>query len=161
MRRILSKLELAYSIAEEVRGSVAAGARDLAAHTLTIKFDAAQIDAGASMYRLINMLGGETKDVMTRAGESQTFTFRAIVLVLVLGTCGTLVVATVVTHRSVSSPLRRLGAVMTRLAEGDFNVRIEGLDRQDEIGTMARAVKVFRVNALALRDAELLQVHDR
>jgi len=161
VKQILNKLELAYSIADEVRGAVTAGARDAAQHTLSIKFDGAQVDAGAAMYRLINVLGGETNDVLAGAEHAQAVTFRIVVLVLILGTLGTLIVATLLAHRTVSGPLRRLGSVMTRLAEGDFNVRIEGLDRKDEIGTMARAVKVFRINALALRDAELLQVQDR
>jgi methyl-accepting chemotaxis protein len=161
VRQIFTRVELVYSAAEEIRGAVLAGQRDLAQHTGAIKFDAAQIDAGAAMYRLINMLGGETRAVMAGAEWSQALTYRIVLLVLILGTMGTLVAATVLMFRSVAQPLRRLGSVMTRLAEGDFNVRIEGLERQDEIGAMARAVKVFRVNALALRDAELLQVQDR
>ncbi len=161
VRKILAKVELAYSAAEEIQGALNSGQRDAAQHTGAIKFDAAQVDAGAAMYRLINMLGGETKDIMASAEWAQALTYRVVLLVLAFGTIGTLVAATILMHRTVGQPLRRLGAVMTRLAEGDFNVRIEGLERRDEIGAMARAVKVFRVNALALRDAELLQVQER
>lgn len=45
-------------------------------------------------------------------------------------------------------PLRRVTEVMTRLASGDLEVRIEGRERGDEIGDMVRSVSVFRDAAL-------------
>ncbi len=51
-------------------------------------------------------------------------------------------------------PLNRLGAQMRALAGGDLSTRIDGLERGDEIGQMAKAVDVFKTNAVARRDAE-------
>ncbi len=51
-------------------------------------------------------------------------------------------------HRQV---LRRLGdirGVMLEVAEGKLDVEVEGIDVQDEIGAMARALEVFRENAI-------------
>ena len=51
-------------------------------------------------------------------------------------------------HRQV---LRRLGdirGVMLEVAEGKLKVEVEGIDVQDEIGAMARALEVFRENAI-------------
>ncbi|WEX75989.1 methyl-accepting chemotaxis protein [Sinorhizobium numidicum] len=45
-------------------------------------------------------------------------------------------------------PLRRVTDTMTRLANGDLEVAIEGRNRGDEIGDMVRSVAVFRDNAL-------------
>jgi methyl-accepting chemotaxis protein len=45
-------------------------------------------------------------------------------------------------------PLRRVTEIMTRLAGGDLEVRIEGRERADEIGDMVRSVSVFRDSAL-------------
>ncbi|MEL6980500.1 MAG: EAL domain-containing protein, partial [Pseudomonadota bacterium] len=49
-------------------------------------------------------------------------------------------------------PLRNLTGSVERLAKGDLHVVCEGGGRRDEIGAMARALEVFRANALAVRD---------
>ncbi|WP_034884594.1 methyl-accepting chemotaxis protein [Ensifer sp. WSM1721] len=45
-------------------------------------------------------------------------------------------------------PLKRVTETMTRLANGDLEVTIEGRNRGDEIGDMVRSVAVFRDNAM-------------
>ncbi|MGO8920295.1 MAG: methyl-accepting chemotaxis protein [Stellaceae bacterium] len=50
--------------------------------------------------------------------------------------------------RSITLPMSAMSAVMRRLAEGDTGVTVDGADSQDEIGEMARAVAVFKENAL-------------
>ncbi len=46
---------------------------------------------------------------------------------------------------------------MSRLAENDLSIELDGLERKDEIGAMLRAVEVFRNNAIekARLDKEL------
>jgi len=44
----------------------------------------------------------------------------------------------------VVSPIKALSSTMERLSKGDFQVRVEGEDRRDELGGMARAVQVFK-----------------
>src|SRR5262249_44974370 len=46
--------------------------------------------------------------------------------------------------RSITRPLRGLGDVMRRLADGDTSARIPATQARDEIGAMARTVIVFR-----------------
>ncbi|RJF88371.1 methyl-accepting chemotaxis protein [Oleomonas cavernae] len=48
------------------------------------------------------------------------------------------------TGRGVAGPLRRMVAVMGRLATGDHAVEIPSRERRDEIGDMAKAVQVFK-----------------
>jgi len=48
---------------------------------------------------------------------------------------------------SISRPITRLTTTMGKLAEGDHAISIDGADRRDELGAMARAVEVFRQNA--------------
>jgi methyl-accepting chemotaxis protein len=50
--------------------------------------------------------------------------------------------------RSVTRPILALTAVMKHLADGDLKAAIPGEHRQDEIGDMARAVNVFKQNAI-------------
>jgi methyl-accepting chemotaxis protein len=50
--------------------------------------------------------------------------------------------------RSITRPLGRLVDTTLKLAAGDTGVEINGAERKDEIGGMARAVTVFRDNAI-------------
>ena len=52
--------------------------------------------------------------------------------------------------RSILAPLLQLVACMHRLAGQETDIAIPGVRRDDEIGEMARAVAVFRDNAVAL-----------
>lgn len=49
---------------------------------------------------------------------------------------------------AVTRPLRRTTMTMSRLAEGDTDVEIDGTARGDEIGDMTRTLQVFRDNAV-------------
>jgi two-component system OmpR family sensor kinase len=53
-------------------------------------------------------------------------------------------------RRFVSTPLLDLAGSMRRLAGNDTDIEIHGITRIDEIGEMARALVVFRTNAIEL-----------
>ncbi len=53
-------------------------------------------------------------------------------------------------RRSILAPVLDLATRMRRLADNATNVEINGVERRDEIGEMARAVVVFRENAIDL-----------
>ncbi len=50
--------------------------------------------------------------------------------------------------RGISAPIGAMTAAMRRLAEGDTAVEVVGSGRGDEIGAMAKAVEVFKQNAI-------------
>ena len=50
--------------------------------------------------------------------------------------------------RLIARPLGQMTGMMTRLAAGDTEVEVPALNRRDEIGAMARAVGVFKANAI-------------
>ncbi|MGE5517987.1 MAG: methyl-accepting chemotaxis protein [Bacteroidota bacterium] len=52
--------------------------------------------------------------------------------------------------RSVTQPVRLIEDAMERLAAGDHGVVVPGIRRRDEIGDMAKAVAVFKDNAIAM-----------
>ncbi|MBT3305513.1 MAG: PAS domain S-box protein [Alphaproteobacteria bacterium] len=60
------------------------------------------------------------------------------------------------------APITRLTWVMAKLAEGELETVVPSRGRHDEIGAMARALEVFRVNTIKLRLAEeaLRKAHD-
>ena len=57
----------------------------------------------------------------------------------------------------VVGPLRRLAAVMSRLAEGDLDAEVPLQERGDEIGTMAATIQVFRAGLRRLHEAGLAE----
>ena len=79
---------------------------------------------------------------------------------LILGTVAILagaIVLALLLGRGLSRPLTAITGVMNRLSSGDTSVTIPGSDRADELGTMAKAVDVFRRNMLdsaAMREAQ-------
>jgi methyl-accepting chemotaxis protein len=83
---------------------------------------------------------------------------------LILGTLAILMVAILVAlfvGRGISRPLIAITAVMNRLSGGDTDVAIPGGERRDELGTMARAVDVFRRNMAETRSLREAQEADK
>jgi signal transduction histidine kinase len=58
------------------------------------------------------------------------------------------------TARSISAPLDELKLAMQDIVDGDYQRRVHDLKARDEVGDMARAVDVFRKNAIAKKRAE-------
>jgi methyl-accepting chemotaxis protein len=56
--------------------------------------------------------------------------------------------------RLIAGPITALAGVMRKLAAQDFSARIEGTERGDEIGLMARAVQVFKDAGVKKRELE-------
>lgn len=75
--------------------------------------------------------------------RSANLSIAATVIGTVLAIIGALMLV-----ETLRGPLRRVTEIMTRLANGDLEVRIEGRERADEIGDMVRSVTVFRDAAL-------------
>ncbi|MFB9948389.1 methyl-accepting chemotaxis protein [Rhizobium puerariae] len=59
-----------------------------------------------------------------------------------------IVLSIVVTRREITGPIERLRMRMLTLADGNTEEDVAGLDRKDELGSMAVAVSVFRDNAI-------------
>ncbi|WP_170975901.1 HAMP domain-containing methyl-accepting chemotaxis protein [Rhizobium sp. FY34] len=69
-------------------------------------------------------------------------------ITLVLGVIASIVMAFFVARAGITGPMESLRARMASLASGETSGNIDGADRRDEIGAMAKAVEVFRRNAL-------------
>ena len=60
-------------------------------------------------------------------------------------------------HVGIASPIRRIVATLQALAAGNFATPVEGGDRKDEVGDVARAAVVFRENGLEKQRMEAEQ----
>jgi two-component system, OmpR family, sensor kinase len=63
--------------------------------------------------------------------------------------------AMVYVHRAISAPILGLADRMHRLAANDTTIDMQSTERHDEIGEMARAVVVFRSNAIELMNSRI------
>jgi methyl-accepting chemotaxis protein len=59
--------------------------------------------------------------------------------------------------RSITGPLRGMTATMNELASGKLDIEVPGVGRGDEVGEMAKAVEVFKSNAVERRSLEAEQ----
>jgi methyl-accepting chemotaxis protein len=65
-----------------------------------------------------------------------------------------LVLAIAIVVLTVTRPITRITGTMSKLADGDLEVAIDGAERRDEIGAMAKTVQVFKDNMVARAEAE-------
>lgn len=159
--RIFDKLELAHRIAGDVAAAVKNGEWYQAKRIMDFKFDPARDDVTFQMDRLINILGAQARGTESELRARSALIYRTTVGILVGGTAAALIGAFLLTQFFITRPLQRMAQRMTQMADGDLGIPIVGGRRGDEIGAMARAVAVFRDNALALREAERARAAER
>jgi methyl-accepting chemotaxis protein len=106
-------------------------------------------DARRSIDAATEAVGRTTDDLVTRSRRIQ---IGLAILAIALG--GTLAV---LIGRSIIGPIAGMTAAMKRLAEGDTAVAVPSQDASDEMGAMAKAVEVFRQNAIARAELEAAQ----
>jgi signal transduction histidine kinase len=70
-----------------------------------------------------------------------------------------MIAALLYVRRSLSAPLQGLAACMRQLATNDMDIDIQGTERGDEFGEMARSVVVFRNNAIELATTQRSLAH--
>lgn len=102
--------------------------------------------------------------LLDKEAEHQRATIHMAMMTLVIGGIALIAVAillAVLLSRTIARPITRLTGSMADLAIGRHDIALQGTDRSDELGDMARAVLVFRDAAVAKRAAETEQArHD-
>jgi methyl-accepting chemotaxis protein len=161
VHRMFEKLELAHAIAAEIGRSVSSGQTQQAERLVNFKFDPARDDVTGHMDRLINILGAKARSTEAEVAAYGATTYRTTIAILGGGTAAALLVAFLLTQYFITWPLRRMARAMSLMAGGDLAVPAAGDRRGDEIGAMARALAVFRNNAMALRDTERSRAAER
>jgi diguanylate cyclase (GGDEF)-like protein len=96
---------------------------------------------------------------LTREAVTSSVIAQHQLLGLGLGAVVLALLGSTVVGRSISRPVLRLTALMNALAGGDTDLTVPGAERRDEVGAMARAVEVFRTNAIARRQEEIAMQH--
>ena len=95
--------------------------------------------------------------------EAQNTNTKLIIVVAVASVLATIVLIAVnwVIAGSITGPIRGMVAAMGRLASGERETDVPGLDRGDEVGQMAQAVQVFKENAIRADSLAERQTQDQ
>ncbi|HTY69042.1 MAG TPA: HAMP domain-containing methyl-accepting chemotaxis protein [Alphaproteobacteria bacterium] len=90
---------------------------------------------------------GAAKEAANSAVESLAFSIK---IAIVIGTLSVLlgIVLSWLVSRSISLPIKAMTAAMGTLAGGNTSIEIPAAGQKDEIGDMAKAVKVFKDNMI-------------
>ncbi|MFN3401143.1 MAG: methyl-accepting chemotaxis protein [Ferrovibrio sp.] len=78
-----------------------------------------------------------------------------------LGLLAAIVLAALIVVLTITRPITRITGTMGKLADGDLGVTVDGAQRSDEIGAMAKTVQVFKDNMVARAEAEAQIEADR
>ncbi len=138
--------------AEAVKQGLA-GNRD-AAQQLVLKANA-ELDGLSDDISKLTYKRVEEGDAATT--ELEATVSRAVTWLLVLSVIGVIAgvgIAIFVARLGITQPLARLQDAMGTLAQGNNRVEVNGTDRKDEVGAMAKAVLVFRETAVANEAAQ-------
>lgn len=94
------------------------------------------------------------EDAVQASLETQARRTLQIVAVVAGGILGIGVIVTMAVAASIRRPILRLHAVMEDLAAGNWDRPVEGTEARDEVGAMARTLKVFKETALRAQQLE-------
>ena len=115
--------------------------------------DASQAEASSA----IDELSVKMRQRQQKAQETFDQTLADIsrkVLSIAVIFLGIIITAGVLIALSIRLPLQQIMAAMQAITSGDLNRSVQGTSASDEVGEMARAVEVFRENAIAKRKTE-------
>ncbi|UFZ08516.1 ATP-binding protein [Bradyrhizobium ontarionense] len=114
----------------------------------------------ASQAETIGAIDGLSVKMRQREQKAQTTFDRTLrdisrrVLSIAVVFLGIILSAGVLIALSIRLPLQQIMASMRAITLGDYDRKVVGTEARDEVGAMARAVEVFRENAVAKRKTE-------
>ncbi|QQR68282.1 MAG: MCP four helix bundle domain-containing protein [Alphaproteobacteria bacterium] len=106
-----------------------------------------EISDGA--YKLLTSLE-EDLHALDESQDQESQDLMSLMRVLLVMSLALSLVLAWLTSRSIVPPLKNIVTVMMALAEGNKTITVQGLERKDEIGSMAQTVQVFKQNALEM-----------
>lgn len=101
-------------------------------------------EASAFLARELNEVSTKAHDLTDQTNSAIFWSLTLAALAFAIGIAASLVVAA----KGITTPIANLRQRMISLADGETQAPVDGQDRRDEVGQMAKAVSVFRENAL-------------
>lgn len=133
--------------------------------------DARNIEAGAAGKKYMDDIRALVREVIdaeasllsVRAAASAAATSSSYTMIIVGGIAMLLVAiaSLMLLNAAVTRGIMAMTAAMGRLAQNDMTIDIPFSDRLDEVGAMAKAVQVFKDNAIRVAKLEQKEAEDR
>jgi signal transduction histidine kinase len=148
-------LEKLQTRAAALRGGLANLSEQLAARTNLLRnsVDASQAETIGAIDQLSVKMRQREQQAQTTFDHTLTDISRKVLLIAVIF-LGVIVSAGIIIALSIRLPLRQIMVAMHAIMSGEYDRRVQGTEARDEVGAMARAVEVFRKNAIAKRQAD-------
>jgi signal transduction histidine kinase len=127
---------------------------------LSSRTDLLRNSIDASQADTIGAIDGLSVKMRQREQKAQTTFDRTLtaisrnVLLIAGAFLGLIITAGIIIALSIRLPLQQIMLSMHAITSGDYDRKVHGTAAKDEVGAMARAVEVFRENAVAKREAE-------
>jgi methyl-accepting chemotaxis protein len=103
----------------------------------------------ARMRDLADRLNARVDEKSKEAREQYESTSRLLIILALSGVAFGSVMGFVIGQFGVAKPIRAIVGLLQQLASGHFDVEVQGSERKDEVGDVAKAALVFKDNGLA------------
>ena len=115
--------------------------------------DASQADTIGAIDRLSVLMRQREQNAQTMFDRTLSSISRKVLSIAAIF-LAMIVTAGIIIALSIRLPLHQIMTAMHAITTGNYGRRVQGTLARDEIGAMARAVEVFRANAVAKRETE-------
>jgi len=105
---------------------------------------------------ILTQIAAEDGFVFRMQAEATIQATRDRTMTMIAALAAVILIVSILLTRNIVAPLNTMTQIMFRLASGEVKVKVPKSKRQDEIGQMARALRVFRQ---ALEDLQIAREH--
>ncbi|MBP2302246.1 HAMP domain-containing protein, partial [Azospirillum picis] len=145
---VLTAADALITVAETVK-TEAFKNNDAAARAIVAQsFDPAYVEVRTKTRTLIDQVDQQAQKTSDIVSSTSQATMTWMLAVAVLGLVVVFALAAALARKTIAQPVEQITRIMSTLASGSVDVTVAGGERSDEIGGMARAVQVFKDNAV-------------
>ncbi|MDP2700105.1 methyl-accepting chemotaxis protein [Thalassospira sp.] len=119
-------------------------------HARAIEASGEPRELADSVSRIATQLASHIDEILTESQQSEQQAMTLFELTLGIGVLVLIVMAVLfggTLSRMIATPIRKMTEAMGSLASGNLDVEILEMQRNDEVGAMAKSLEVFRENA--------------
>ncbi|MFH1804047.1 MAG: methyl-accepting chemotaxis protein [Pseudomonadota bacterium] len=119
-------------------------------HARAIEASGEPRELADSVSRIATELAGHIDEILAESQQNEQQAMTLFELTLGIGVLVLIVMAVLfggTLSRMIATPIRKMTEAMGSLASGNLDVEILEMQRQDEVGAMAKSLEVFRENA--------------
>ncbi len=117
----------------------------------------ARAKAGQELGERVDAMAADLEQARINAAETSSSVSQLLIIAASVGLVFAVGILVLIALKGIVKPMTGMTAAMGRLAAGDLDVEVEGVDRRDEVGELARSLQVFKDNAIEGRRMAALQ----